>query len=157
MLTWWRKSAAQGFAPAQNQLGTMYENNIGVPQNYKRAATYYRLAANQHDPIQLSDAYKIKGKNRKAAEAMEEAYLNVNDTKSAVAIKSAFNQKGMYGVWEWWLRQQEGLAKKQYVPHLGPCLSICRTAGQRADTERTGRSVQRTIAAAGVLTEKTCF
>src|SRR5215471_4094648 len=47
MLTWCRKSAAQGFAPAENQLGTMYENNIGVPQNYKRAATYYRLAANQ--------------------------------------------------------------------------------------------------------------
>jgi uncharacterized protein len=47
MLTWYRKSATQGFAPAQNQLGSMYENNVGVPQDYKRAATYHRLAANQ--------------------------------------------------------------------------------------------------------------
>jgi TPR repeat protein len=46
-LTWYRKSAAQGFAPAQNQLATIYENSIGVPRDYKRAATYYRLAANQ--------------------------------------------------------------------------------------------------------------
>ena len=47
MLTWYRKSAAQGYAPAQNQLGSIYENNIGVPQNYKSAAAWYRLAANQ--------------------------------------------------------------------------------------------------------------
>ena len=47
MLTLYRKSAAQGYAAAQNQLGTMYENNIGVPQDYKQAAKYYRLAANQ--------------------------------------------------------------------------------------------------------------
>jgi TPR repeat protein len=47
MLILYRKSAAQGYAPAQNQLGSMYENGIGVPQNYKRAASYYRLAADQ--------------------------------------------------------------------------------------------------------------
>jgi len=47
ILTWYRKSAAQGFAPAQNQLGSMYENNLGLPQDYRRAASYYRLAANQ--------------------------------------------------------------------------------------------------------------
>src|ERR1700751_4406946 len=46
-LTWYRKSAAQRFAPAQNQLGSMYENNIGLPQDYKRVASYYRLVANQ--------------------------------------------------------------------------------------------------------------
>jgi TPR repeat protein len=47
MLAWYRKSAAQGFAPAQNQLGSMYEHNVGLPQSDKRAAIYYRLAANQ--------------------------------------------------------------------------------------------------------------
>lgn len=47
VLAWYRKSAVQGFAPAQNQLGSMYESNIGLPQNYKRAVAYYRLAANQ--------------------------------------------------------------------------------------------------------------
>src|SRR5262249_10658206 len=47
MLVWYQKSAAQGYAPAQNQLGSMYENNIGLPQNFKRAANYYQLAAKQ--------------------------------------------------------------------------------------------------------------
>ena len=46
-LVWYRKSAAQGYAPAQDQLGSLHENNIGVPQNYKSAANYFRLAANQ--------------------------------------------------------------------------------------------------------------
>src|SRR5579859_7939983 len=47
VLIWYRKAAAQKYAPAQNQLGTMYENNTGLPQNDKQAVTYYRLAANQ--------------------------------------------------------------------------------------------------------------
>ena len=55
MLTWYRKSVAQGFAAAQIQLGTLYENNIGVRQDYKRAGTYYRLAANQgYAPAQFN-------------------------------------------------------------------------------------------------------
>src|SRR5690348_11751844 len=29
-LAWYRKSAAQGFAPAQNQLGSMYKNHVGL-------------------------------------------------------------------------------------------------------------------------------
>ena len=36
-LTWYLKSAKQGFAPVQNQLGNMYEQKFGVPRDYKRA------------------------------------------------------------------------------------------------------------------------
>lgn len=46
-LSWFRKSAAQRFAPAQDQLGSMAENKAGLPQDYKSAVDYYRLAANQ--------------------------------------------------------------------------------------------------------------
>src|SRR5579862_3139436 len=46
-LAWYRKSAAQRFAPAQDQLGRMYQHHLGLPQNDKRAVSYYRLAANQ--------------------------------------------------------------------------------------------------------------
>jgi TPR repeat protein len=35
-LFWYRKSADQGFAPAQNQLGSMYQHKWGVPFDYKR-------------------------------------------------------------------------------------------------------------------------
>ena len=42
-----RESANQGFAPAQNQLGYMYQHKFGVPRDYKRAVAYYRSAAKQ--------------------------------------------------------------------------------------------------------------
>jgi len=54
-LLWYRKAAAQGYVPAQNQLGSMYEYNLGLPQNDKRAVNYYRLAANQgYAPAQFN-------------------------------------------------------------------------------------------------------
>jgi len=39
--------ADQGHAPAQSNLGVMYENGKGVPQDYKEAVKWYRLAAEQ--------------------------------------------------------------------------------------------------------------
>lgn len=48
---WYRKSAAQGYAPALNQLGYMQENKIGLPRDYKRALYYYRLAANKGNAL----------------------------------------------------------------------------------------------------------
>ena len=44
---WYRKSAAQGYAPALNQLGYMHQHKFGLPRDYKRALYYYRLAANK--------------------------------------------------------------------------------------------------------------
>src|SRR5437660_7453980 len=45
----YRKAADQGDARAQNNLGAMYENGQGVPQNYAEAMKWYRLAADQGD------------------------------------------------------------------------------------------------------------
>ena len=39
--------AAQGDAIAQNNLGAMYENGSGVPQDYREAAKWYQLSAAQ--------------------------------------------------------------------------------------------------------------
>ena len=43
----WRPRAAQGVALAQNNLGLMYYNGQGLPQDYDEAAKWYRLAAEQ--------------------------------------------------------------------------------------------------------------
>ena len=43
----WRPLAEQGNARAQNNLGVMYENGKGVPQNIAEAVKWYRLAAEQ--------------------------------------------------------------------------------------------------------------
>jgi len=44
---WNRKAADEGFAPAQSNLGVMYEHGQGVAQDYAEAAKWYRKAADQ--------------------------------------------------------------------------------------------------------------
>jgi hypothetical protein len=43
----YRLAAEQGYAPAQDNLGWMYQKGRGVPQDYKEAVKWYRLAAEQ--------------------------------------------------------------------------------------------------------------
>ena len=43
----WRPLAEQGNAGAQNNLGSMYENGWGVPQDYKEAEKWQRRVAEQ--------------------------------------------------------------------------------------------------------------
>lgn len=45
----WRPLAEQGSAPAQHNLGVMYDRSQGVPQDYAEAVKWYRLAADQGD------------------------------------------------------------------------------------------------------------
>ena len=44
---WYRRAAEQGLAQAQLNLGVMYDEGYGVPQNYVEAAMWYRRAAEQ--------------------------------------------------------------------------------------------------------------
>ena len=47
----WKPLAKQGYAPAQSNLGVMYENGLGVPQDYKAAVRWYTLATEQGNAI----------------------------------------------------------------------------------------------------------
>jgi TPR repeat protein len=42
---WFRKAADQGHAAAQHNLGFMYHNGLGVPQDYVMAHMWFNLAA----------------------------------------------------------------------------------------------------------------
>ena len=44
---WWRSAAEQGDVDAQYNLGIMYNNGQGVPENKAEAVNWYRLAAEQ--------------------------------------------------------------------------------------------------------------
>jgi TPR repeat protein len=44
---WYEKGAAQGFAAAQNNLGSLYDNGRGVPQDYVKARQWWEQAAAQ--------------------------------------------------------------------------------------------------------------
>jgi TPR repeat protein len=51
----WLPLARQGNADAQHNLGLMYRNGHGVPQNYAEAVRWYRLAADQGNAIAQSN------------------------------------------------------------------------------------------------------
>ena len=46
-MQWYRKAADQGYALAQTNLGVMYAQGRGVPQDYAQAMQWYRKAADQ--------------------------------------------------------------------------------------------------------------
>ena len=48
---WYRLAADQGYAVAQSNLGFMYANGQGVPQNHAEAVRWYRLAADQGNAL----------------------------------------------------------------------------------------------------------
>jgi TPR repeat protein len=60
-VTWYRKAADQGFAPAQSKLGVLYENGLGLSKDFVQAIEWYRKAAAQGN----NDAI---GRIRKTAE-----------------------------------------------------------------------------------------
>ena len=47
----WRPLAEQGDALAQFNMGVMYEQGKGVPQDYQEAGRWFRLAAEQGDAL----------------------------------------------------------------------------------------------------------
>jgi uncharacterized protein len=42
---WYERAVAQGFSQAQSNLGFLYANGLGVPQDYVRAYMWWSLAA----------------------------------------------------------------------------------------------------------------
>ena len=46
-MRWYRLAAAQGLADAQVNLGVMYDNGWGVPQDYVQAHMWYNLSASR--------------------------------------------------------------------------------------------------------------
>ena len=48
---WFRKSSDQKLPRAQSMLGTLYEQGLGVAQNYMMAASLYHKASQEGDPL----------------------------------------------------------------------------------------------------------
>lgn len=49
-MKWFRIAASKGFSKAENQIGLMYENARGVPQDFIEAAKWYTKSAQKGDP-----------------------------------------------------------------------------------------------------------
>lgn len=60
-MIWFRKAADQGYVPAQVEVGKLYAQGLGVPQNYHRAMEWFQLAArlsnNAEANFQIAEGY----------------------------------------------------------------------------------------------------
>ena len=65
-MKWYRKSAEQGYALAQYNLGGMYAKGQGVTQNYVKAHMWSNLAAAQGDETAAKNRDIIAAKMTKA-------------------------------------------------------------------------------------------
>ena len=89
MLEWLEKSAEQGFAKAQYQVGKSYKNGEGVEKDIDKAFEYFTKAAKQNNgdaQLALGKCY-LKGKGvekdeAKAKEWFKKAIKNENDGKA---------------------------------------------------------------------------
>ena len=70
-----QKAADADNASAQNMLGAMYRNGVGVPMNFAKAEHWFRKAAEQGDPKSMSNLGQILGPDgpdaTKSVEAMK--------------------------------------------------------------------------------------
>jgi TPR repeat protein len=82
-----RKSADQGYADAQNNLGVLYLRGQGVPQDYAQASAWFLKAAEQNEPhaeASLAAMY-AKGQLGPADPAREYMWLNLASEKICAA------------------------------------------------------------------------
>ena len=74
----WKPLAEQGDATAQFNLGAMYANGEGVPQDYKEAVRLYRLAADQGNAVAQSNLGVMYDNGYGVPEDAPTAYMWIN-------------------------------------------------------------------------------
>ena len=84
---WYRKAAEQGHAPAQYNLGAMYGNGEGVPEDYVQAYAWLNLAAAQGDEkaVEGKDLLRPRMTSEQVAEAQKlaaELHKRIESSKS---------------------------------------------------------------------------
>jgi TPR repeat protein len=72
-LVQYRKAADQGYAAAKSNLGFMYFNGLGVPQNYAEAFKWYREAAEQGNVVAEASIGDMYSQGRGVAQNYAEA------------------------------------------------------------------------------------
>ena len=81
-MSWYRKAAEQGETAAQYNLGAMYNNGQGVPQDYVAAHMWFNLAAASGDKL----AVEVR---ERAAEGRERVAKEMTPAQIAEAQKLA--------------------------------------------------------------------
>ena len=95
---WYRKSAAQGYAIAKNDLADCFFHGNGVKQNYYEAFELFKAAADQGLPIAMDNLvvcyYNGFGTERNLTEAITWNYLSVEQgSETAKQVQSQLNEE----------------------------------------------------------------
>jgi TPR repeat protein len=118
--------AAQGSAPAQSNLGLMYEEGRGVAQNYREAVRLFRLAAIQGDPSAQSNLGVMYERGQGIAQDYSEAIkwyrLAAERRNPEALINLGVAYKEGRGVGQDWVRA-----------HMWFNLAASKASGQNAD------------------------
>lgn len=100
--TWYRLAAEQGDVEAQNNLGAMYQNGMGVPTDLAEAARWYRLAAEQNAPTAKFNLGCLLREGKGVSPAPEEGLRLIREAADAGDAAAA----SMMG---WLLRAGDGM------------------------------------------------
>ncbi len=130
-MRWYRLAADQGYANAQNNLGSIYIYGRGVPQNYAEAMKWYRLAADQGNAraqVNLGIMYgKGQGTPKNYAEAMKWFRLAADrgDTQGQVDVGVCYRDGLVWACRRTIPRQSSGFASRlTKVKPLGNSISV---------------------------------
>jgi TPR repeat protein len=107
-VSWYRKAAEQGHAGAQNNLGVMYENGLGVTQDHSQALSLYKKGS------ELGDANAKENYERLLEERQLDAVIaEMVQTFPALDEDSPrFNQR----LFDQVLQRQQELMAQGYSP-----------------------------------------
>ena len=87
-MKWFRKAAEQGDADAQHNLGVMYGEGQGVPQDYAEALKWFRLAADQGEAIAQYNLGLMYGEGQGVPKDLVQAYKWFTLAGDPEAVKS---------------------------------------------------------------------
>jgi TPR repeat protein len=108
---WYRKSAEQDHAIAQNNLGAMYEKGQGVPQDYVHAHKWWNLAAakghkasrknrdiiaKQMTPQQIAEAQRLARDWKSGPPTL----VLVKETPPTLVLGKEIKPESEQGLWE---------------------------------------------------------
>ena len=102
----WTPLAKQGNASAQHNLGVMYASGRGVPQDYKTAVKWYRLAAEQGYAIAQTSLKDIKTRlvSKGIDECLYEEVTKITGPESKKIVEKYCRKKLEKKSLDWLLR-----------------------------------------------------
>jgi membrane associated rhomboid family serine protease/TPR repeat protein len=122
-LKYYEVAAGENHAWATNNLGLLYRDGLGVPQNKGKAQEYLQKAASEHNPwayLNLADsAFESKGGARRGIEWLEAGARN--QCTLCLIEQAAIYHSGAYGV----------------TPDTGKTLSLLNKASALSDQQAT--------------------